>query len=770
MGELFALADTQDVGGLAGARDSRRDRRVLWLAEGDFDPAFELELLIACQYEVYQVEAMRLLWQSESEVGRPDVGSGLSISEEEVGQLDEFDFSSATMNFSVKGIINKRFGIAMVSPGTASARTVLMHFHGRIIYRTTGALSNEFGFDNVSAGLLESGVDNYRLCLSSRIFYGNGLHIEFEPAGATFSTRRIYLPSRPRVQRKCINHPEIDRRHALFATTRGDSSPFSREFRELSTRRTHIQFLEEDLWMVPGSDETSIRPDVEQVLQSAWVLFDCTRSLSRVCQSAIHAMQQNVPVLALSGGSLATLPKTGERRWVFSSLAEAWNEAQRLRTLDSKWKQDLLAEQREFLSFFSHGNCVGHWRKGLEVVTRSGDFLWNRLRRLAVICIDDNEWNRAHSVRVAAGLKRAATQTACETDVVLGIVRGPDLPSFDSQLGKAGVKLRELSWSVVDSESARITKRFEGCKRQWVEPSYAVPLDDMADFRDCDYLFLVGSGAVYPVLGVRPYSVLVTDFTRHQSTSKTMHPWSERAFAETVRGADMIFCSSGATSRMLRSGFMVSDDRIRVRRVLSSAVSGRSSLARESEPRKTLFVLVGAGVPSIEGGLLGAVIRAVTDRKGHFFSQVVVFGPDVDAIEWNRVFGAEDGVRIERYGESSSQFSRNSCSIIVESGLGMVRWLRSCGAECTLWWPEWTPGGIEYCRAAAEAGSRLVAFRSSGNEELLELGGEVSLTGNDPDEIVEALTEVCGSKKLPNRRADVEPEFAALLADICTLL
>jgi glycosyltransferase involved in cell wall biosynthesis len=473
-------------------------------------------------------------------------------------------------------VANKYFDVAFfILHRLELLRSVTRNFSGAAIWRVYG-LDKSTSYSRLLDSVRNGGWKDVR-SMGNRFWFGEAYSHLGKVERPQLSERAIYLPlglhdaeARPTWTGQ--------RKQLFFVCPEIGFNPYYRKIYD----EFRTSFSEFD-YVIGGSQPISIEDEhvlgfvpAEQHarnMRELRVMFYHSTEPNHVHYHPFEAVRCGMPLVFMAGGMLdrlggADLPGRS------ISIDEAKAKIRRILDDDRTLIDDILRTQTRLLQPMQAEACRPAWSsnfgKILAELERSRDperiAVAPKRKRIAVILpVQYHGGTLRVAKMLATALWDGSRQKGEDADVILGHVE--DSAFYSSKEFEdlpPAITRRPFGWTTLDRPAALRAMRYAGSE-QWqpIWEEYAVPDDGIRQFLDCDLWVVISDRLALPLLPIRPYVLLVSDYLqRYMPHGLAL---AEGSFLAAARVAERVLVTTRFTeSDALQYGGVEPDRVVRV--------------------------------------------------------------------------------------------------------------------------------------------------------------------------------------------------------------
>jgi glycosyltransferase involved in cell wall biosynthesis len=551
----------------------RRDKRVLWLINHKTMIEFEPDLFESLGFEVYIPKLFPPTLEFRSLTITYDYDSKLTIPQDALELLNNFDFYSTKITPGIRNIMNTFFSVVIVNTPPFIFSQIIRNFNGIIILRAVGrfGLEKDLSYGHMYESILGSSFPDAIKSLGPRFYFGiiaRGFEI-IEPD--YFRQRSLYLPTGlpERFFSSVDSWNGNDPRLLLYCPLINESDYFTQVYDQFKRDFKGIPHLISGQ-QVEGKIEDPVvigkvnRNEFDLLLSSLRVLYYYSQEPFHHYDHPLEAIALGMPVIYMKSGNFGNIHTGTDQPGECRTIAEARKKIKRLLSGDIEFTAEIRSKQKNLLRPYTKDYCLSKWRENfIPIITEVHSFVKPKTKKIAVMLpagYTSGTFDAAKSI--AKMIYYGSRVAGNPVDVVFSFLAG----HYDSNndfidLKKLGLELRETSWEVATKQSVENIMKIEGHLATLNSPEYLIPRDYSSDFLDTECWIIVSDTLICPPAPIRRYGVVIHDclaryFKEYQA------PIAVDGRTATARGADFILSTTPQTREDIISFHGIHPDRV----------------------------------------------------------------------------------------------------------------------------------------------------------------------------------------------------------------
>ena len=515
-------------------------------------------MLAGLGYEVFTPKRYPLVHRSASSTYEWD--STLTIPPEDLELLNGFDFYNARLDPHIRDILNRHFGVAIVSYYTEKLDRLLFGFEGHVVLRAFGLPVGAFSYFSFADVTLTPGFRQRLLAAQDRFWFGqvypNLLEIEPEFVRRRAVTLPLGLPRKFWAQQGTWTGT---RRQILFICpdikTYHINEADYRVFKEVFGDLPHVIGGRQH---EPVGDPAVVgmipRSAYDALLRESAVMFYPSREPRHLHYHPLEAVCFGMPLVFMRQGLLGRLGGR-DLPGACDTVAEARSKVERILDGDRSFREEVRASQQVLLDAFRDEPAREAWGAWLASLPPRPDPTVRRQYRVAVLVGPDQpEDVRRVALHLAGTLLDGARDSGEELQVVLGLPQ--DLADY-GRLATADdprIEVRPMEWRPMQASDVSVAQDLSGHLSTVIEAEHRVPFDGAASFQDCDLWLVVAAHLEHAVAPVHRFGLVLTDSRDWQPGAKPARG-DRRALISAARTAEGVLSSSETVLGHARQAF-----------------------------------------------------------------------------------------------------------------------------------------------------------------------------------------------------------------------
>lgn len=544
---------------------NKKDQRVLWIVNHNSLLDFEPKVLESLGYEVFVPKLFPLTSIFRSGGTSNNYDSNLSIPNEILKILNDYDFYDKNMSPHIRKIINSYFSIFFVHHLPVLKQAIL-HFKGHIVYRTYGTIYKTH--EEILRATFGDGIKESIERLGNRFHFAVSFpdHEKSEPLYLQNSS--MYLPygMPDSVFEKGDVWSGRDPRLFFVCPVIADNEYYGKIYSDFKKKFKNIPHIIGGLQYKPVKDPSVLgkidREEFDRILSELRVMYYQSTEPRLVHLHVLEAMAYGMPVIFMQQNMLGTLNDSIFQPGSCKTVSEAKNKVKRLISGDQQFATDIRRAQKHLTNQFTFQHCIKIWEKNFQLQKIEEQKKINLPEcRIAVFLPAPylgGTFDAAKSIAkmIHTGSREAGTPVTVIFSYVKDFYQRDDF----KDLLDLGIDIRETHWVPISKETLAIALRMQGRFIDLDYPSYLTPRDEKGDFLDTDWWLIISDSMMLPPAPLRRYGVVIHDclsryFLEYQNESiegRTM----------VARGADSIIATTPQTREDIISYHGVHPDKV----------------------------------------------------------------------------------------------------------------------------------------------------------------------------------------------------------------
>ncbi|ANY65367.1 hypothetical protein BBD42_01935 [Paenibacillus sp. BIHB 4019] len=497
-------------------------RRLLWLLNHDTLSKFELPLIKNLGFEIYTPKStIKEILQSSGSITF-EYDHTLTIPEEDLKLLNEYDFFSTTnMPLYIKKIINEHFHTAITYTDTAFVllRKLIHNFNGEIFFRAFGVGPSKFKNYTDLINFYFTENDHHKLKQISKRFwfsqcYSNLLEIEDD----FYKKNAVYMPlGLPNEFYEIENEWIGNQDKILFFCTRikyiAESEKVYNQFKKDFSGFDYIIAGNQP---VPVDDEKVTgfleREQLNELYKNCKVMYYHSTHPRHLHYHPLEAMIAGMPVVYMEGSLLSNLAKDTQQAGCCNNIKEARMKIKKIIGGDKELINNIINDQKGILHKFSYEYNKLLWEQNfIPIVNAPAPVLKESAKKIALF-LTESEWSiyKEDYVQVVKMLNAGLKKLDEKNSITFNILGN----KFDTnrdfmELLKDGVSIRDFKLQEVSLKSTIESLALLFQNEQLWHNSYIMPVDYARNYVDADYWLFLNHELDEPIAPIKPYGIYI---------------------------------------------------------------------------------------------------------------------------------------------------------------------------------------------------------------------------------------------------------------------
>ncbi|CAM2939299.1 glycosyltransferase [Paenibacillus sediminis] len=506
-------------------------KRILWLLNHDTLSKFELPLIRDLGFEIFTPKiALKEILQASGSITY-DYDHTLTIPEEDLNTLNQYDFCSLVdMPLNIKKIINSYFATAITYTDTSFSilRKLIHNFEGNIFFRAFGVGLSKFNNYTELIDYYFQRNDKYKLQqISDRFWFSQCYPNLAEVEEDIYKKNAIYMPLGLPLEFYDIENQWVgDMNKLLFFCSRIKYvaeaekvyNEFKRDFRDFDYLIAGNQPVPVDDDKVTGFLE---REELNELYRKCKVMYYHSTNPRHLHYHPLEAMIAGMPVVYMDGGLLSFL---GGKRQAgrCKDINEARNKVQRILDGDAQLIEDIRQDQKEILYKFSYEFNKEEWENNfLPIVETINSMDINSPKKIAVFTsIEQEKCHLDDSIEMVSMLYQGIIELNAQNRLILNVYKDShDFENDISELTEKNVTLREYTMESISAEHVSDTLALMFKNQSLWHDSYLLPVDYAQNYVDADLWLFLDHQIEKPIAPIIPFGIYVDNIgDRHYET------------------------------------------------------------------------------------------------------------------------------------------------------------------------------------------------------------------------------------------------------------
>lgn len=503
-----------------------RAKRILWLLNHETLSKFELPLIKDMGFEIYTPKIVpKVILQSSGSVTY-QFDDTLTIPEEDLKILNEYNFYSLTETpLYIKKIINTHFSIAFTFNDSAFwiLKNLIHNFNGLIFLRAFGEGGSRFKSYSELLDFYFDEVDHYRLqqLRGKFIFsqcYPNLADIEKD----FYREAALYMPlGLPEDFYDIQNQWTGKSDKLLFFCTRikyvSESekiyNQFKKDFKGFDYIIAGNQPVPVDDPKVTGFLE---RDKLNELYKSCKVMYYHSTNPRHLHYHPLEAMIAGMPVVYMAGGLLSFLG--GKQQ---SGACETVNEARakikRIFSGDKQLINNIIEDQREILYKFSYEFVRNQWETNfiphIDNINTNSFTTPAEAQKISLFMPYELEKNHLNDYKEFVEYIYKAIKHLNPQHIVEISTHDNEANSENelSSLAQDGIAISEYNYKILSLQDAVDSLSLMFKPQSLWHTEYLLPVDFAHNYVNSDFWFFLLDDLKFPIAPIKPYGIYVED-------------------------------------------------------------------------------------------------------------------------------------------------------------------------------------------------------------------------------------------------------------------
>jgi len=552
----------------------RRDKRILWLINHRTMIEFEPDLLESLGFEVYIPKLFPSTLEFRSLKITYDYDSKLTIPQDVLELLNNFNFYSTKITPGIRNIMNTFFSVVIVNTPHFIFSQIIRNFNGIIILRAVGrlGLEKDLSYGHVYESILGSSFPDAIKSLGHRFYFGiitRGIEL-IEPD--YFRERSLYLPT-GLPERFILSGDSWngnDPRLLLYCPLINKIDYFSHVYKQFNKDFKGIPHLITGLQIADNINDPAVigvlkREEFDQLLSNIRVMYYHSQEPRHHFDHPLEAIALGMPVIFMKSGNFGHIHTGIDQPGECSNVAEARKKIKRLLSGDMEFAEEIRSQQKGLLRRYTKEYCLSKWRENfIPAIQEAESFCAAKTNKKISVMLPfqykTGTFNAAKTI--AKMIYHGSRISGNPVDVIFSFLSGHyDIDNDFIDLKNLGIELRETSWVVATKQSVENIMQMEGHLASLNSPEYLIPRDYSSDFLDTDCWIIVSDSLIRPPAPLRRYGVVIHDCLARYFKEYQV-PVALEGRTSTARGADFILTTTPQTREDVISFHGVHPDRV----------------------------------------------------------------------------------------------------------------------------------------------------------------------------------------------------------------
>lgn len=529
-------------------------KRALWLLNHSTLRQFEIPILEDLGYEVYLPKKFPHDEGNLSASVDWSFDAKLSIPQGELDILNENNFYEE-IPLKVRQIINEHFDIAFFGFFPKQLQLMVSHFKGTLIMRPFG-LNNGASYTEITLNTLGYPFMQRLEKIRNRFWFGQAYDNLADVEYGIYKKNSITLPIG--LKNAVVNDSWDGKEKKIFFVCPriNTSSYFNRIYHDFQQNFGSFPHLIGGAQPVDVKDKNVTgfvsRQEFEEYLNHMKVMFYHSQEKRHLHYHPLEAIKHGMPLVFMAGGLLdelggITLPGRSK------TIKEAKRKIKRVLNGDSSFTQHIKKSQGILLEKLGYNYCSDIWRKSFQQIESKLSINYENFvnipkKKIAVFLPIPYRGGTLDTIKMYAKmLKKGAKENGQEVEIVFAHIKSSvyNDTEFDDLIDM-GISVREFSWTSLTGTDLTNLQQLLGYRLHMPEMKYSLPHDGINNFLDCDFWFIVSDRIDNPLLPIRPYCLLVTDYIQRY-IPELFGEFYEDPFIQTTRNAAVVLANTPHT-------------------------------------------------------------------------------------------------------------------------------------------------------------------------------------------------------------------------------
>ncbi|MFF2018157.1 glycosyltransferase [Paenibacillus sp. NPDC058177] len=504
-----------------------KEKRILWLLNHQTLSEFELPLIKDLGFEIFTPKiASKVILQSSGSVTY-DYDDTLSIPEEDLKLLNEYDFFSLhEMPLYIKKIINTHFSIALTYTDSAFLifKKLIHNFDGLIFFRAFGVGGTKFSNYTELLNFYFDQNDHYRLeQIRGRFYYSQCYPNLAEIEDDLYKEAAVYMPlGLPEDFYEIQDQWSGNSDKLLFFCTRIKYVAEAEEiYKQFKKDFSDFNYVIAGNQPVPVDDPRVTgflkREELNELYKTCKVMYYHSTNPRHLHYHPLEAMIAGMPVVYMDGGLLSKLG--GERQTgACKNIIEAKQKVRQILSGDQKLIREIVEDQKEILFKFSYEFVLKQWKTDFlpvvenyntqskeQIAQKLSIFMPSKMEKshlndyfnLAISFSEDvKEVSPLHSIEISTYNNENSFESGLEQLI-------------DSKITTSNYNFKRIS---VEDISNSLDLMFKP-SALW-HSNYYIPVDYAQNYVNSDLWLFLMDDLELPIAPIKPFGIYIEDIAR----------------------------------------------------------------------------------------------------------------------------------------------------------------------------------------------------------------------------------------------------------------
>ncbi|RAP37450.1 hypothetical protein B1207_04560 [Legionella quinlivanii] len=448
----------------------------------------------------------------------------LTISAEELAILNDQDWYTSPSK-EAWSIVNKHFKVLFfILHHRTLLNAIARNFNGIAVWRAYG-LDKTLSYTH----LLQVDAIDYSKeleTLDKRLIFGQAYSHLHEIEMRALSERQLFLPLGLASCEVTTHWSGVNKKIYFVCPDIGFNFYYEgiyKDFLKYYGDLPHVIAGSQPIY-VPDPNVSGFvsKEEHENNMREMRVMFYHSSEPNHIHFHPFEAIKAGMPLVFMAGGILDRFGGTSLPGRC-KTISEARNKIERILNDDWKLIDSIRDSQTVLLEPMHFENCQKAWEDGFKHIENLYESYQGKkgvagkeMYRIAILLGPRTSSSYLYGNVLAKAIKEAASQANQAVELVLGYADNlNDFHIDPTLLSNQTLKIRPFQWRELSPGEARRAVKYSGSYREVKDINYYVPDDGINYFFDCDLWITFSGSGKYPILPVKPYVLMITDFTSH---------------------------------------------------------------------------------------------------------------------------------------------------------------------------------------------------------------------------------------------------------------
>ncbi len=529
-------------------------KRILWLINHTTLQEFEVPLLLSLGYEVFIPKVLPYDNDANKSASiNYEYDKSLTLPPSQLAVLNQHNFYDEIITSEIETIINESFDVAFTPFFLVTLQELVRHFKGKIFLRVFGLASVTTYWD-----VLKSSVDSHFFdklhAIEERFWFAQAYPHLAEIESPFIQRRALTLPlGLPPSITKHNYTWAGENNKILFVCPRILSSPYYTEiYKKFKTFFGHLPHGILGAQPITVEDDACVvgfqsREDFNECLRTYAVMFYHSEEPRHLHYHPLEAIIFGMPLIYMKKGMLGMLSNNNALA-ACDSFEEAKKKVSRILENDVHFIEVIRKEQKTLLDTFNKEYCYQIWKESFLPLVSQETTKAKSIQKVVVflpIAYRGGTLNGAKNIAKMIHLGSRRQNNPVEI-IFSCIANYYNIDQDFRDLKELGIQIRETEWVTISQQEAANYLKVIDKKIVLNSTHYMYPTEDICNFHDSDFWFIISDRTDSPVLPLKPYGVFVYDYIQRY-IPELFGDWYESAFISTVRNARFVLTQTPET-------------------------------------------------------------------------------------------------------------------------------------------------------------------------------------------------------------------------------